>query len=140
MCYLVTVAVLGYEGDVAGVFRRHGLLATAAMNPSVRAAMPGGALALDITRGGCSCSIYMLPRRNRVLDEDTERRRYAKKGWSRAKIDRAITAKKHVRERRSDETGAFASAFTSAMEEIASSGARIALVVHSYTGRFDEER
>ncbi len=53
---------------------------------------PGTTCCAQVVRGGCSCDIYTSPRTPGREEEelDRERDRLQKKGWSAAKIDRAL--------------------------------------------------
>jgi len=99
--------------------------------------MPRDAVRIDVTVGGCSCDFYCgdTPLKT-AADPDAERRKYARKGWTRAKIDRAIessrsagraTPRKHL----SDE-------FAAAIETLAMQGARVTLLAHMFSRDFDE--
>ena len=137
MCHLLTIGIVGGPGNVTDIFRAHGLHAEAAVNPHVRAAMPKGSLLLDITDDGCSCSICGGPFADAPFDVEAERQRYARKGWSAAKVSRAIEAKQvaHARRRVSSKT----EQFCLSVEALARAGARIALISHLYGGLFAEE-
>jgi len=134
MCVIVTVGVAGFRGDAAAPFRAAGFAAESALNPT-SAAMPRDAKRLDITAGGCSCSFYCGDTPQRP-DPDIARRRYERKGWSQAKIDRAIEASHSPRtsSRRNDLSGQF----TAAIETLAKQGARVTLLAHMFSGSFDE--
>src|SRR4051794_23570401 len=113
MCFIVTVGVAGFRGDVTAPFRAAGFSTAVPVNPT-SAAMPRDAVRFDVTAGGCSCSFYCgdIPPKSDA-DPEAERRKYALKGWSQAKIDRAI-ASRHQASRpataRTDERAQFAAA------------------------------
>jgi hypothetical protein len=137
MCHLLTIAVSDYSGEPAEVFRAHGLEAASAVNPNVWAALPKGAILLDITKHGCSCNVYGGAERSSSFDESAERARYSRKGWSPAKIAREIDAKRTAHQRR--KSNDVPQQFCHSVELIARSGAQIALVSHLYSGLFAEE-
>ena len=137
MCYLLTVGITGGSSEAREVFHAHGLRAEPAVNPHVRAAMPTDSVLLDITDGGCSCSIYGRSIADEAFDGEAERSRYARKGWSAAKISRAIEAKQVAHGRR--KTNSRAQQLCLSIEDLVRSGSCVALVSHSYSGVFAEE-
>jgi hypothetical protein len=123
MCYLISVSAVGFKGSLPEHVRTHGLTVPPTKNPYVLRAFVG--VPYNVTDGHCCCSFYLAP----ATDDRAEgqlgaaRARCEKKGWSKAKIDRAIAAKAESRSH-----SAWDAEFNSA-------GA-----VHSlYTGRFDDE-
>src|SRR5687767_15023192 len=90
MCVIVTVGIAGFRGDATAPFRAAGFATRPAVN-ATSAAMPRNAVRIDVTAAGCSCNFYSgdTPQKS-AADPDAERRRYARKGWSQAKIERAI--------------------------------------------------
>lgn len=137
MCHLLTIGISGGSGNPTEIFRTHGLHAEAAVNPDVRAAMPNGSVLLDVTDGGCSCSIRTRSIADPAVDEEAERGRYARKGWSAAKIARAIESKQAAHERRKPSSRA--QQFCQSIEALARAGSEIALISHFYEGLFAEE-
>src|SRR5262245_14101794 len=89
MCWLVMVGVRGYHGDPKKVFSAHAYRAAAATNP-VCAAMGADAVKLAVTDGHCACSLYIETLRREPGNPDRLRARYRRKGWSAAKIERAM--------------------------------------------------
>jgi len=75
--------------------QREGALEVAPVrNPHIAKLFPTGDRLFWITRGGCSCDLELS--RHRGADEseiEKERARYRKKGWSEAKIARALQGK-----------------------------------------------
>ena len=137
MCHLLTIGISGGSGNPTDIFRAQGLHVEPAVNPHVRSAMPNGAVLLDVTDGGCSCSICVPSIADRAVDEEAARARYARKGWSAAKIARAIESKQAAHGRRKPSSRA--QQFCLSVEALARSGSHIALISHFYDGRFAEE-
>jgi hypothetical protein len=79
MCHLLTIGVSDYSGDPKEIFRAQGLDTAPPANPYVRAALPDGAVLFDVTKNGCSCSVYRGSDLGSVFDESAERARYARK-------------------------------------------------------------
>lgn len=87
---------LGFRKEPSGIrdrFRAAGLEIAANANASVARRFPRecGAV-LVVTHGGCSCDLVGGGRTG--FDEPREREKLARKGWSAAKIDRAIAGKR----------------------------------------------
>lgn len=132
MCYLISVAVVSPAIDVRAHFHGFDLVATDTVNPTVKEAL-GPDLAVDITEHGCSCS---LRAHGSGHDEAELRRRYAKKGWTAAKIDRAIES---VSRSRAHSPRTARDRFLEALAAMCRSATSVRLVSHAYTGRFDQE-
>jgi hypothetical protein len=136
MCFLVTVGVAGFRGDITAPFRAAGFTTNPAVNPT-SAAMPRNAVRIDVTAGWCSCDFYGgdTPQKSDA-DPDAVRRKYERKGWTQAKIDRAIASSRSVRaatpRKNRDEQ------FAAAIGTLARQGARVTLLAHMFSGSFAE--
>ena len=108
------------------------MFATPTRNITVRHALGGDPH--DVTDGHCACSFYVAPAVEGKIN--AARGRYAKAGWSQAKIDRAVEAKSRSHSRR---VRAPALDFPGAIGALLRAGADVKLLCHAYTGRFDEE-
>ena len=135
MCVFIAVAVAGYRGDVTQPFRERRLKAEA-LSGAFAAKLPAGTH-LSITDGHCACSVFPGRPEITAVDPGEERRRYERKGWSQPKIDRAIEAKRaaHARPSRQPDLSKF---FVEAIEHLTTSGARVTLLAHSFSGGLDE--
>jgi len=136
MCVIVTVGVAGFRGDATAPFRAAGFTTKPAINPT-SAAMPRDAVRIDVTAGGCSCDFYCgdTPQKS-AADPDAERRKYARKGWTQAKIDRAIEARRSARPATPRE--GLDDQFAAAIGALARQGARVTLLAHMFSRNFDE--
>jgi hypothetical protein len=96
MCCFLTVGVreTGVAILDAERRRRDGLAIASARNPRLIAAFPPADKLFWITHGGCSCDLD-LSNRPQLSERPVEREwaRYRKKGWSEARIGRALAAK-----------------------------------------------
>jgi hypothetical protein len=90
MCDLVIVGLHASTAEQARGSPPHGLAVTLCGAKSVSGLIPGDYRTLLIARGGCSCGLWY----GRKIHDDTEKRRrkYEAKGWTRAKIERALAA------------------------------------------------
>jgi hypothetical protein len=142
MCYLITFAVP--EGQASGV--PSGRLPRVAphQNQSLQdLAGPGFAL-FSISEEGCSCRLFSPPadgdatfaeRRARTL-----RQKYARSGWSKEKIDRALASSAEALEHnqhRSEE--GLRSDVAAYLAELAERAGPVKVIVHSFRGSFAEE-
>jgi hypothetical protein len=101
MCHFLTVGVsergastleaLGRERDGLGVVR--------CSNLSIAALFPPGDALFFLTHGQCSCDLVVQPEHRGVEEEKRHHSTYRKKGWSEAKIERALAASRISRER-----------------------------------------
>lgn len=92
MCFFITIAVPeGSAGDVCAAWTGRGMSVAPTKNPSARAAAGAGRAPLLVTGGGCSCAWYTRPSNADLADELAKARaKYERRGWSRAKIERAL--------------------------------------------------
>jgi hypothetical protein len=124
-------------GNPTEIFRAHGLQAEPAVNPHVRAAIPNSPVILDVTDGVCSCRLRPQATADEAVVEGAERARYARKGWSAAKIARAIEAKRATRGRHKSSSSP--QSFCLSVEALVRSGSEVAIISHFYHGSFAEE-
>jgi hypothetical protein len=134
MCVFIAVAVARYRGDAARPFRDRNLVAEP-IPAEFDAPLPADGSTLLITDGHCACSIFPGMSAQKEVDAEEERRRYRRKGWTGAKIERAIEAKRLAHQRPS-RTSELAEAFVAAVEELAVSGAHLTLLASDYDSAF----
>lgn len=92
MCYFLTI---GVPDEAANAFESaisRGLAAHRMQNPSIEAVLPKDVATYVLISGMCSCDLYTPEREppNRQTEITRLRRKYARLGWSEAKIDRAV--------------------------------------------------
>jgi hypothetical protein len=141
MCHLVTIGIDKTLGSMLPEFgnAREGLAVTPSRNPTLAKIFPPTDLRLEITVGGCSCGLFT----NRATDaevidrEQAERRRYEKRGWSSAKIERAIQASRAAHER--DQRGENAHRFRDAIVALLERTRSVRIFAHMYSGSFETE-
>ena len=132
MCYFVTIGVPErHAGRIRDTFSR-GYQLDETKNASVLAAFPQNYAARLVTSGMCSCGLYARPRSplsgNR---EQRLRRKYAKRGWSEAKIARAI-AEAGVDEQVAMSFSGLAPVVIDGLQALCDSAGEAAVVVHWY--------
>jgi hypothetical protein len=125
MCVFVVVSVAGFRGDAARPFRERGFVAEP-VTADLGGTLPLDGTRLSITDGHCACSLAASISPRTEFDADRERQRYERKGWSGAKIGRAIEAKRVTHEKPDGKAGC-ARDFVAAIEELAASRAHITL-------------
>jgi len=95
MCHFVTLIAPTADADaVRAVMERHGRAATPIDNPSIRKVLADSERQYLTTRGHCDCGTVLAPRHDtpKAFEEKLakEAARMKRKGWSDAKIARAI--------------------------------------------------
>jgi hypothetical protein len=134
MCVFVVVSVAGFRGDAARPFRERGFVAEP-FTTELGGSLPPNGTRLSITDGHCACSLAAAISPRTAFDADRERHRYERKGWSAAKIERAIDAKRVAHEK-PDGRADYARAFVAAIEELAVSPARVTLFATDINSSF----
>jgi hypothetical protein len=137
MCHLVTLGIDKSLGSALPAFgtARESLAVDPSRNPSVGRLFPPGDLLLEITVGGCSCGLFPTPAK--ADHDEGERRRYEKKGWSAAKIERALQSSRAARgrDRESENARRFREGIVALLRRTSS----VRLFAHMYRGAFDSE-
>lgn len=92
MCWLVTIGVVN-EG-AASLARLVGRGLCASPDDQRESGFPSGISAFQLTSGGCSCDLYRPEPAQRSDERERSRllERYRERGWSQAKIDRALAS------------------------------------------------
>ena len=95
MCHFVTLIVPTGDIDAVGaVMGRHGRVAEPIDNPSIRKALREGEHQYLTARGHCDCGTVLAPRHDtpEAFEEKLAREaaRMTRKGWSKAKVARAM--------------------------------------------------
>ncbi|MBR5711178.1 MAG: hypothetical protein IKX40_10510 [Thermoguttaceae bacterium] len=95
MCYFITIIVPEQFLREKTVKPPRGLGLTPMENPSIQKRILKNEVQLALTSGGCSCDLYSAP--NEYDAEEPSQldysKKYAKKGWSKAKIARATESR-----------------------------------------------
>jgi hypothetical protein len=135
MCWLVFVGVSGYRGDPMLAFTERGFVAEPTDNPSV-AAMGASATKFAIGDGHCACSLYYDTAQTQSEDPQVLRRRYARKGWTASRIERAITA--HLTKFEANEKARLdRNVLPEIVAALTGAKANVFLLAHSFRGSFD---
>ncbi len=92
MCYFITLGI--HESDAASLEKlgQRGLSAWRCENKHIAARFDRDFVGYVLTAGMCSCDLYQDPFSQETSDERAMRlqEKYRKKGWSEAKIKRAV--------------------------------------------------
>jgi len=127
--------VSGYRGDPAAVFKSHGLVAKVTRNPTCAALGPK-AIKLSITDGHCACALY----HGGVMQERETaaglRELYARRGWSQAKIARAVEARLESAGKKARSL-ASQNVFPETVAELLDGHAQLSLLAHMFAASFD---
>jgi hypothetical protein len=143
MCWFITMGVPAAGASLLEQrgASRGGLGVRRAANPHVARLFPASDVRFEITDGGCSCDLYAEPSETGSTHAEQLREKYRKKGWSSAKIDRAVQASEAARVAamtRRRETGAQLLFREVVAEQVRAFGT-IRLFAHMYSGSQDEE-
>ncbi len=134
MCSIVYVGVSGYRGDAMQLFMQAGFKTASISNPTA-GALPGS-IRFEVTVGGCSCALYSGGEVTTAKDPDQLRRKYEKKGWSAAKIDRALASATRSHTTPQLDPRDHRSQFVSAVKALVEGGGYVTLLAHFFDGSF----
>ena len=133
MCHIVTIAIVRTKGIAIQAFRSEGFDISRNDNRSLAGLFGSENASFDVTIEGCSCAFYQ-DRDGPDIDADHLRRKYQKRGWSEAKIRRALQqmlqAPRLIEQRR------VRASFVPAVEAVVREAGRIQLFSHFYDGSF----
>jgi hypothetical protein len=95
MCYFLTIAIPARHAKLARDAFGRGLGVSETENARLKSAFPASYKMYLITEGMCSCGLYSDPEKNEpIRDEAAQANRlraaYERRGWSEAKIERAV--------------------------------------------------
>jgi len=140
MCYYITIAApTKCATDVSALIDR-GLQIHPTRNPAVMASLPDGLTAWILMEATCSCGMYVSPR---APDAPTEterlRKKYAKSGWSDAKIDRAVTQSAARHSASQPNWSGLRPDVVALLQRIGTRAGQVAVVVHWYEGGVETE-
>lgn len=141
MCYLVTVGTSGSQADVEGLVGLNSrLVVHPSKNLSLRSLFPQGDRLFQVTSGGCSCDLVI---RSNELSRDEQcarlRARYQRKGWSPAKIERALADWEIAHERQTQHQAAPQAELCALLRAMTSKPGGLRVLIHFYSGHFDSE-
>ncbi|MBX3202772.1 MAG: hypothetical protein KF850_39045 [Labilithrix sp.] len=140
MCLFITLAVAPRHAESVQRIAGRELEARPQVNTSI-AKLVAPRATFVLTTGGCSCDLFGAKRNDgKAAEEDrgAARRKYAKLGWSAAKIERAIAA----RHTSADGGRGLVGLRNDAREiiaRIAEETGDVALLVHAYSGDIERE-
>ena len=141
MCYLVTI---GTREDREGVGALLGLDFPLSLrpsnNPSLRSAFPPADQLFEVTYGFCSCDLIKQHNTRSLEDRRANlRAQYERKGWSKAKIARALADWETAHARQLEKRIEPARHLIKLLQTLAARPGGVRAVVHLYSGRFDSE-
>ena len=140
MCYFLTLALPSSSvSRLRDEFQR-GFVVLPTSNPAIRRALPGSFELRLLTSGMCSCDLYREPGSQFPPrpSEDELRARFEKRGWSRAKIERAVSQSLARADGRLSFSGLRADV-AARITALAQAEGPLALVVHFYSGAVETE-
>jgi hypothetical protein len=141
MCYLVTIGTHESQTSLEVLLGRDAAVAVRpATNPSLRTVFPPGDNLFEVTSGHCSCDLVVEAAESSAASQLAKlRARYEGKGWSKAKIARALADWEAAHERRELKHAAPQRQFYGLLRALVSRPVGVRLVVHFYSGQFNTE-
>lgn len=140
MCYFITLAVPSEHVETLRHAVRPSFKPGPVANRSILSLLPQDYETFLLTSDGCSCGLYYPESASRPSSKSPERlrKKYAKKGWSEAKIQRAIESCDAAYSQREKEVG-FSDDVIYALSGLAECVGRLAVFVHWYSGDVETE-
>jgi hypothetical protein len=139
MCWFITIGASARVLSAVGTCV-HGITLTPASGSPTSALFPPDLACVWVTRHGCSCGLMGFPASRLKFDEVKERARLARRGWSAAKIERAIASKEERVSRPVEpESGEGAAAFRGLVADLVRAGGSVHLLAHFYAGSIATE-
>lgn len=116
-------------------FAARGIVAEPTRNPAV-AVMGTSATKFAISDGHCACSLYYDSSSTKSEDPQVLRRRYARKGWTANRIERAIAAR--LAKFQANESARLdRNVLPEIVAALTDAKANVFLLAHSFRGSFD---
>lgn len=138
MCYFITIAARNDRLDIARRCAGRGFGTAESANPCVQAALPPAYKTFLLISGWCSCGMYSADRPANSADPERMRQKYFGRGWSYAKIERAV--KQSLAAREQPYFVGFRDDVVAVLFEILQEIPRFAVLVHWYRGNVDDEK
>jgi hypothetical protein len=140
MCYFLTVAVPAQHAELIERTFQPDFQTLVTTNPQVAAALPVHYAARVVTTGFCSCELFSDPARPRAeqLTEQLQRK-FKKRGWGQAKIQRAIEQAKQSQARFPDSAGGIREDVIERLQVLAESAGAVGVFAHWYGGSLESE-
>ncbi len=141
MCYLVTIGIREERAQLDALLGVDFPLAVRpSKNPSLRSAFPRADHLFEVSDGFCACDLVIQDKPR--SDEDQRARlraQYERKGWSKAKIARAVADWHAAHNRQREKSSEPARNLIKLLQTLATRLGGVRVVVHFYSGRFDTE-
>jgi hypothetical protein len=138
MCYFLTIAVPSKHADEIDRVFATKFQTQPTTNPSLLKLFAKNYAARLITQGGCFCDLYTQPRSATIIDPaDRLRQKYKARGWSEAKIARAI--EQVQLNAAASATAGLRSDVVERLQMLCQSAGGFALLVHWYVGDVESE-
>ena len=140
MCYFLTLGVPAKFAAVMQDAAPRGYALGLVQNRCVLAQLPADFRTFLLTSGMCSCGLYQRKAKRFENPTEYQRRKYREKGWSEARIERAISqAAKHAETAGRNSFVGLHPEAAAIVTDIAERAGRVAVVVHFYNGDLETE-
>lgn len=145
MCYYIMLSLPSEELPNLSKLTPTNVILEECKNPHLRFAIPNNYTPLFLTSGHCSCDLYHNSvDTTRSLDNGLEKleSQYERKGWSKAKIKRALADVKRGKPVRNEATflGLRSDIIQFVESFCSTSKSTIQLLVHYYSGNIEKEQ
>ncbi len=140
MCYFLTLGVPGKSAHFMSSAAPRGFALGLSENKSVLSQLPVDFRTYLLTSGMCSCGLYHRQTKRGTNPSEFLRQKYKQKGWSNARIERAIdqTTKQRQGKGKISFVGLRPDVAT-IVTDIARQAGRVAVIAHWYGGNTEEE-
>ena len=136
----MTIGTSGSQADVEGLLEPNSrLVVPPSKILSLRSLFPQGDQLFQVTSGGCSCDFVIRSELSRDEQYARLRARYQRKGWSPAKIERALADWEIAHERRTQHQAAPQAEVCALLRAMTSKPRGLRVFIHFYSGHFDSE-
>jgi hypothetical protein len=140
MCFFLTVAVPSQHADRGSKVFARGFQVFPTANPSAMAAIPAGYVGSLVTSGMCSCDLYARPQEPVSNSTAHQRRKYEQRGWSEAKIQRALDQVEASKSKARLPDSGLRGDVVRRLQTLCQLAGRVAMFVHWYDGDIETER
>lgn len=138
MCYFLSVGLAANEAICLEQAIPRGLAAFPLPNPSLLTHLPADFVSYNLISGGCSCGLYLGPDVGEVKpkrrSESHARKEYEGRGWSPARLERALAQSAKARARPSSQLKflGLRPDVRDLLAAVAQEGGPLAIVIHFY--------
>lgn len=140
MCYFITLALPATYEHLVRTNVPRGMQIGPAGNARLLRALPADFVTYYLMSGLCSCDLFSVAQPvQQPFDEAKQRAAYSSRGWSDAKIDRALAQKRRAQHTVTHRVG-FRDDVTMLLQKLAVASPRVGVFVHFYDRGTDDAK